>query len=239
MRRVLVISLVGHVLAIGLFVWTPKPRASLPALPGGVVSVEIVSAPPGARPAAPKAVSRRAPKKTVVLPDEASAKPMPKPKPAARKEKPRPKAPPPRQKTLAEAMAELEKKAGAADELAAAPRTTRAAPAGAATGAVGVAAGSGPRRVDAETAGWLRRARIHVRQSWVLPPGFRTQDLETHVSVRLDGGGRVVGEPRVTRRSGNPWYDDSVVRALEKASPLPAPPDAGEWPFVFRPEDIL
>jgi colicin import membrane protein len=59
------------------------------------------------------------------------------------------------------------------------------------------------------------------------------------VQVRLDPQGNVVGEPRITRRSGNPWYDDSVVRAIEKSSPLPPPPEAGEWPFVFRPEDIL
>jgi hypothetical protein len=28
-----------------------------------------------------------------------------------------------------------------------------------------------------------------------------------------------------------------VVRAVEKASPLPPPPEAGEWDFVFVPED--
>ena len=83
----------------------------------------------------------------------------------------------------------------------------------------------------------MRRAKIHVRRNWVLTPGFRTQPLETHVSVRLDAGGRVLGEPKVVRRSGNPWYDDNVVRAVQKASPLPAPPEAGSWPFVFRPED--
>lgn len=36
---------------------------------------------------------------------------------------------------------------------------------------------------------------------------------------------------------GNPWYDENVVRAIQKASPLPAPPEAGEWAFVFVPED--
>jgi TonB family protein len=55
------------------------------------------------------------------------------------------------------------------------------------------------------------------------------------VTVRLDAGGRVVGPPRVTQRSGNPWYDESVVRAIQKASPLPPPPEAGEWPFEFTP----
>ncbi len=90
-----------------------------------------------------------------------------------------------------------------------------------------------------EVAAWLRGARIHVRRAWVLAPGFRMQALETHIRVDLDAQGRVRGEPEVTRSSGYPWYDDSVVRAVQKASPLPVPPEAGEWPFVFRPDALL
>ena len=56
--------------------------------------------------------------------------------------------------------------------------------------------------------------------------------------VRLSAGGEVLGT-RVERRSGNPWYDESVERAIKKASPLPPPPEADEWLFVFRPEDVL
>jgi TonB family protein len=76
-----------------------------------------------------------------------------------------------------------------------------------------------------------------VRRSWVVESGFRLQALETRVSVRLDAAGTVLGEPQITRRSGNPWYDDGVVRGLQKASPLPPPPEAGEWEFIFVPED--
>ena len=71
----------------------------------------------------------------------------------------------------------------------------------------------------------------------MLTPGFRTQALETHVSVRLDARGNVIGEPQITRRSGNPWYDDSVVRAIRKASPLPPPPEPDRYAIVFKPED--
>ena len=94
-------------------------------------------------------------------------------------------------------------------------------------------------QVSPEVAAWTRKAKIHVRRNWVVPPGFRTQLLEAHVVVRLDARGRVLGEPRVVRRSGNPWYDDGVVRAIQKASPLPAPPQSGEWTFVFVPMDSL
>ena len=47
----------------------------------------------------------------------------------------------------------------------------------------------------------------------------------------------MLGKPRIVQRSGNYHYDDGVVRAIRKASPLPAPPEAGEWTFVFVPED--
>ena len=89
-----------------------------------------------------------------------------------------------------------------------------------------------------EVSGWLRAAKIHVQQAWVLGPGMRGERLETRVEVELDASGRVLSEPRLVRRSGNPWYDESVVRAIQKASPLPAPPSAGKWDFVFRPEDF-
>ena len=92
--------------------------------------------------------------------------------------------------------------------------------------------------MSAEVAAWLRAARLAVRQAWVLPAGFRREPLETQVEVELDAQGKVLSEPRVVRRSGNPWYDESVVRAIQKASPLPAPPEAGTWPFVFKPEDL-
>lgn len=49
---------------------------------------------------------------------------------------------------------------------------------------------------------------------------------------------------RVTRSSGNAAYDEAVVRAIEKSSPLPLPPDRDaraafvpELSFVHRPKD--
>jgi colicin import membrane protein len=226
--------------AVGLlFFWSPQISRA-PAPLAGAVVVDLVAAAPAAAPAARPAPRRAAPRKTVVLPKEPKAvvepKPKPKPRPKAKpkpapKAKPRPEPTP--QKSLDDVMRELQRKAGPADEVVPRPRQVARA------GAVAGAAGSGTARVDPATAGWLRRARIHVRRGWVLAPGFRTQDLEAHVQVRLDARGNVVGEPRITRRSGNPWYDDSVVRAIQKSSPLPAPPEAGDWPFVFRPEDIL
>ena len=70
-----------------------------------------------------------------------------------------------------------------------------------------------------------------------MPPGFRMQPLVAVITVELDAEGHVIGEPDVERRSGNPWYDDNVVRGIRKASPLPAPPEPGDWTFVFDAEE--
>jgi len=225
----LVVSLTGHCLLLLLLMFRPN---SGPVTLPGVVAVELVSAP--AAPAAPAPARPAAPPKPVakqvVLPKEPTA-PKPKPKPA-KVEKP---APPPEPKPEPEVAEQdyadvMEQLRAAAGETAAAPEDTAALAAPSAGGGVGVP-------VSPEVAAWVRQAKIHVRRVWVLPPAFRTQALEAHVSVELDAGGNVIGAPDVVRRSGNPWYDEGVVRAIQKASPLPPPPAAGEWSFVFVPGD--
>jgi TonB family protein len=142
------------------------------------------------------------------------------------------KAPPkpePVERDLSDVLADLRADAG---EKAPDPVQRAAVAPGAAAG------GGGPGRpVSPEVAAWLKQAKIHVRRAWVLPPAFRTQALEAHVLVDLDASGKVLGVPRIVRRSGNPWFDEGVVRAIQKASPLPAPPEADEWAFVFVPGD--
>jgi len=251
MRRVIVLSLLLHAAAVAFLVWSPRPQRAV-VLPG-VVSVELIGpsalegpppaaqAPAQARPAPPPP-PRPPVEKTVVLPKEPAPAPKPKPQ-AAPTPAPKPAPRPEPERSYEEIMKELRQHEGDLEELTphAPPVQTARANAAAPSGAVAGSGLSGGRgvRVDPEEAAWMRRARIHVRQSWVLAPGFRTQNLETHVQVRLDAAGHLADEPRITRRSGNPWYDDGVLRALQKASPLPAPPEAGERLFVFRPEDWL
>ena len=232
-RRLLVVSCLAHA-ALGLFL-VFSPRGDV-VMPQGVIAVELVAMPAPASPAparpapakpAPAPVAPPPPPapKQVVLPKEPA--PPPEPKPAAEpkpKPKPEPVAEPASEKDYADVLAELREEAG--DE---SPVPTPA-PAPAQTAAIGSPTGS---PVPPEFLAWERRARIHIRQNWVVPPGFRNQPLRTSVQVELDAGGAVVGEPRIVKRSGNPWYDEGVVRSIQKASPLPAPPEAGEWSFVF------
>jgi colicin import membrane protein len=92
--------------------------------------------------------------------------------------------------------------------------------------------------VTPEVLAWMKRAKFKVVHAWVLPPAFRTQRLTSELRVEISPSGEVLGV-EFTRRSGNPWFDDSVERAIKSASPLPPPPSADEWPFQFTPGDLL
>jgi protein TonB len=167
-----------------------------------------------------------------VLPEKQTApKPKEKPKPKPREEVF--KEPPKKQeKNLDDLLADLR---GSEPKAAPAPAepvdTAVAAPTGTPS------EGSG--ELSPEEAAWRTRVIRHLKGIWVVPPGFRTQPLMTHVVVTLDGSGNIVRKPRITKKSGNPWYDEGILRDLVKASPLPPPPEAGDWPLWFKPEDSL
>jgi colicin import membrane protein len=241
LRRAAVISGIAHLGLLVAFVYSPQSTISVPR---GIVTVELVAAPASAAPKAPAPArtepspppppARPEPKK-VVLPAEpttpkvvakAVEKPKPRPKPVVAPPKPAPT--PPAEQDLDDVLAQLRAESGQNRE----PVTAPAAPT--ATGPAGSPTGT---PVSPEVLAWMKRAKIHVKRNWVVQPGFRTQMLETLVEVELDPSGAVRSEPRVKRRSGNPWYDEGVVRAIRKSSPLPAPPEAGTWSFVFAPED--
>jgi outer membrane biosynthesis protein TonB len=163
----------------------------------------------------------------VVLPSEPTlpkpqAKPAPKPQP---RPEPVPEAPPEEQ-DYGDVLDQLRSELGEDAPPAPAPEAPSqlAAVAGSATGVP----------VSPELAAWIKKVRVHVRRSWVVPPAFEMQSLVTKIAVELDVGGNVVGDPEIERRSGNPWYDENVVRSVRKASPLPAPPKAGRWTFDFH-----
>ena len=257
LRRLFAISAAVHLVLLVAFGFSPRSKVSVPR---GVVSVELVAAPSAARPTAaapvakpepskplpvkpepvkPEPVKPEPPKpepikpapiqpKKVVLPAEPTT-PKVKPKPAV-VEKPAPAKPKPAPaEQYEDVLAQLRAESG---EDAPPTEVAKAAPA-----AIGPPGSPNGIRVSPEVAAWIKRAKIHVRKNWVVPPGFRTQTLEAHVEVNLDTSGAVRGTPRVTQPSGNPWYDEGVVMAVQKSSPLPPPPEAGKWNFVFLPED--
>jgi outer membrane biosynthesis protein TonB len=237
-RRMAAWSVGAHTFLLALALISPGFRSSSSLPPSDVISVDLVSlAPARALPPPPKSSAKPAPPaekppppeppkpKEVVLPKHAERDPV-KPKPVAQPE-PQP------DKSLEDLLADFRKEAGETEPAPTPqPETTAVAPTGVPNAGAGV-------RVSPEVMAWIRKAKAHVRGAWVVPPGFRMEALETHVAVELDASGAVIGEPRITRRSGNPWYDEGVVRGIQKASPLPPPPSAGEWDFVFLPEDAF
>ena len=207
----------------------PKPEAPKPEPPKPVP-------PPRAEVAIPKKPERE--------PERPKAKPEPKPSPPeppkevakATPPKPPPPAPPkpapPKQESYDDLLADLRAERGEAKP----ERVER--PARAAGGATtpGPGAGRPGAAVSPEIAGWVRAVQIHVGQAWMLPTDMRGRRLMTELLVDLDAAGKVLSEPRVVRSSGDSRFDENAVRAIQKASPLPAPPDAGVWTIGFCPE---
>ena len=233
-RRRLLGSAVGHGLVVLAFAFAPAPQARpLPA----VLTVDLVAALPAARPAAakptplPPAPAAKLPPppprpKKILLPKK------PSPLPSKPKKLVRPRPPRPQELDYEEALAKLRQEAGEpppSPEPASEPEETVAEPT-AARGGIGTPE-------SPEVARWLIDTKRRVRATYVTPPEFLNRGLVTCMTVFLAADGRVIGEPQINRSSGDPFWDDNAVRALARASPLPAPPGEGDWPFCFHTED--
>ncbi|MBZ0154978.1 MAG: TonB C-terminal domain-containing protein [Alphaproteobacteria bacterium] len=73
-----------------------------------------------------------------------------------------------------------------------------------------------------------------IRQQWVYPETL-DRDVEAVISIRIAKDGSVTID-RLEKSSGNRLFDRSVMSAITKASPLPAPPPGVEEIGVrFRP----
>ena len=85
---------------------------------------------------------------------------------------------------------------------------------------------------------YVAQIQDKVQRQWLRPQGA-SKGLSCKVRVRQIPGGEVV-EVRVVQSSGNTAFDQSVERAVLKASPLPRPRDASlfaqEIEFSFEPE---
>jgi len=220
-RRTLMFSTVGHaLLLLGLVVSAPAKRGVV--LPS-VITVDLVAARAAPGPAAPPAAPKPKPKQ-VVLPEKPRT---PEPKPRQRKEvvlEQKPKE----EKSLDDLLAQFREESGE-------PKPEAPAPAAAEEVVARAPAAGLP--VSADVLTWVREAKIRVMEAWVVPSGFRLQWLQTEVLVTLGASGDVIGTPRVVRRSGNLYYDEGVVRGIQMASPLPPPPEPGDWTFIFASDE--
>ena len=219
LNRMIGLSLFLHIVALTLLVFSP----SLPAPKwtfGPVYSVQLVNLQELSLKGGPAtALSREV------------ATPAPAPRPIVLK---RPvdtiKSVPIRsvdvQKTqsahLDKAMAAIRKKVQASGQ-AAAP----AAPAATAAGAKSAPASAetGGAEMDARMASYYAAVWAKIKGQWSLPKDILSKDsLEAVIQARILRSG-AVGDVSFEKRSGNRFFDDSAMKAVRKASPLPPLPD--------------
>lgn len=81
-------------------------------------------------------------------------------------------------------------------------------------------------RVSPELVDYFRRLEEAVRSAWILPEALSrgAGNLVVELRIVIEKDGRV-SEALIERGSGNLYFDDSVQRAIRKASPLPIPPE--------------
>jgi len=83
-----------------------------------------------------------------------------------------------------------------------------------------------------------------IRSAWVLPEGALggKKDLETIIAIRIGKDGRIE-DIQFEKKSGHPQLDESALRAIKKANPLPPLPpgfegDKFDVGVRFTPSDI-
>lgn len=114
-----------------------------------------------------------------------------------------------RAETVKKALEEIKKRVAQTEGVTAAPSSSR-------TGKID----------DGVMNTYLRMIWERIRGEWVLPPGIAATDRwEAVVHVKVLKNGRL-SDVKLERSSGNTYFDRSVLRAIQKADPLPPfPPE--------------
>jgi TonB family protein len=236
-RRLLVWSACAHVALFLLM--NVRLLSNRTVIPPASVMVELVAPPASGAPskgrAAAPAPAKPKPERVVNLPKPKAIEP-PKPKEAAkpvvkpipRPEPPKPAAPAEPTKSAAEVLASLRERMAA--------RPGAEAPESATAAASASAAGGG--RFDPEMAAYHNRIKALLRSNWANGAFANDPSLRAEYVVRVDGGGGILSI-RMVRSSGNPFFDESAERAIEKSAPWPAPPRGElELDVVFNPGGV-
>ena len=149
-----------------------------------------------------------------------------------------------RRKALAKAKQEEQKAKKAAEDATAALAEMIRRQGVRPSASAGAKRSSGSRQVNS-IAEQIFYAGIYdrVKQFWILPEMRQwNPSLETRVVVTVRANGSIAGTV-VEKKSGDPFYDQFVMKTLQKASPLPAIPkmlkmDSIEVGLVFKPGDL-
>ncbi|MFK7898335.1 MAG: cell envelope integrity protein TolA [Myxococcota bacterium] len=240
--EVLAVDLIGPSLAAPKSAPSAPPRASAPKPPAPAPPPEAAEPPPPAPPA-PKAPVQVLPEESPSKVAKVQPKPKAEPKPKARPKpapKPRPKRTTP-EKELShdDALAALMDELGGDDvseSLQRAPAKEEPAEPATSSGTPGTSGGQDGVKMASDLARWKIAMERRVKRTWIALPQHRGQGLATQLEIRISAAGDLLGEPKVVGSSGDPNFDDSAVRGVMKATPLPPPPRSGPVRFVFRSE---
>ena len=93
------------------------------------------------------------------------------------------------------------------------------------TGAV-IGGAAGTSRVPPETLAYFRELDERIRSNWTVPElaPSDSRNLIVQIRITIEQDGKV-SNVRMEKTSANSYFDDSVLRAIHKASPLPVPPE--------------
>ena len=224
-----------HLLVFGLLVfsWSTDPSLhKAPVIPPHVKATMVEQSKQKKAPVAkPTPEKKPAPKPKPVEKPKPAEKPKPKPvekpkpKPATKPKaepkpttKPEPKpAPKPDPKPVVPEIEETSLEEMLADEEIEMDRKPEPA------GDEAEDAASNADQSDVEVASYSDAIRAAVKQRWRIPGTYRGRDdLKATVRIKAIPGGEVL-DVSVVKSSGYPQFDESVIKAVQLASPLPVP----------------
>jgi colicin import membrane protein len=64
----------------------------------------------------------------------------------------------------------------------------------------------------------------HIKKNWTLPEWLTNRNLKAQMVVYIDSHGNIL-ERKLVKSSGNPEYDEAVIKAVDDSAPFPAPPE--------------
>ncbi|MBK5095684.1 MAG: cell envelope integrity protein TolA [Deltaproteobacteria bacterium] len=128
-----------------------------------------------------------------------------------------------REKAARKAIRQIGERVGRRIDLSSVQPAPKSAPSSPTAGLPGA---TGNARVPPEHLAYFRKLDEKIRSNWNVPAltAGERENLMVRIRIVIEQDGRV-SQVRMEKTSGNTYFDDSVRRAINKASPLPVPPE--------------
>ena len=127
-----------------------------------------------------------------------------------------------REKKLRQAIARMKNQAGSEEGGVYDGESANAGGTGIGAAALGGKGMGGGTLASIEFIAYRNSLENHIKQGWRWMEGGKR--LRAQVIMQISPSG-VIDDAKVVGSSGNSYFDDSVLRAVQKASPVPVPPE--------------